>query len=157
MKNRIRIGIAAVMLTAADSHASPYYVATNGVDVLPGGTAGAPFASISFAAAQMSPGDTCIIRGGTYHDSVVLPVYGLVPVSGTNWLEYVYRRRTDRAERDLVYRLIVTTNLVSGAWTTNGVQKTGAEAIGEGFESVTNRLDTGSFSESFMRLRIEQY
>ncbi|GEM_PF-5147432 len=46
-----------------------FYVAPNGSDDADG-TESAPLASISAAAEKMHPGDTCIIRGGEYNESV---------------------------------------------------------------------------------------
>ena len=50
------------------SLSTEYYVATDGNDN-DAGTIGAPWATIGYAADQMSPGDTCYIRGGTYYIS----------------------------------------------------------------------------------------
>lgn len=58
--------------SAWSAQAADFYVATNGVDTVSGGSFGAPFATISYAAGEMSVGDTCLIRGGVYHDAVVL-------------------------------------------------------------------------------------
>jgi hypothetical protein len=47
------------------------YVSTSGSDSNPG-TLAAPFATIQHAVDQMSPGETCYIRGGSYHETVDL-------------------------------------------------------------------------------------
>ena len=52
-----------------------YFVATNGSDLNPG-TLTAPFQHIQTAANQMQPGDFCIIRGGTYRETVRTVVSG---------------------------------------------------------------------------------
>ncbi|VGO16360.1 hypothetical protein PDESU_04951 [Pontiella desulfatans] len=52
--------------------AADVYVATNGVDAGSSSSIGAPFATVSYAASKMSAGDTCYIRGGSYHDEVIL-------------------------------------------------------------------------------------
>jgi GH35 family endo-1,4-beta-xylanase len=87
---------------------------------------------------------------------VVLPAFEMVSDAGTNWMEYVYRRRNDHALRGLVYTVEVATNLVSGTWTTNGVNEVGSAVLDDEFDSVTNRVSTGNRPEQFMRLRIEQ-
>ncbi|VGO19625.1 hypothetical protein [Pontiella sulfatireligans] len=87
---------------------------------------------------------------------IVLPTSGIDADTGMNWLEYVYRRRTDAAVRGLEYRVEAGTNLVEGVWLTNDVQEVASGLIDAGFESVTNRLDIGLDSESFIRLRIQQ-
>jgi len=48
-----------------------YYVATNGNDAA-AGTYEAPFATISKAVSQMNSGDRCIIRGGRYHEEIIV-------------------------------------------------------------------------------------
>jgi hypothetical protein len=48
-----------------------YFVATYGNDNNPG-TFLEPFATIQKAATVMTPGDTCYIRGGTYHEAAVI-------------------------------------------------------------------------------------
>src|SRR4051812_15203372 len=49
-----------------------YYVATNGSDANPG-TAANPFHSIAYALTRLSPGDTLLVRGGTYAERVLNP------------------------------------------------------------------------------------
>ena len=56
---------------AAQVRAADYYVATNGSDSA-AGTWGAPFATIQKAADTVAAGDTVYIRGGTYHEEVVI-------------------------------------------------------------------------------------
>jgi hypothetical protein len=45
--------------------AATYFVSIDGMDINPG-TKAQPFRTIQKAADVMGPGDTCIIRGGTY-------------------------------------------------------------------------------------------
>lgn len=47
-----------------------YYVSTTGSDANPG-TLSHPFKTIQKAASMMSAGDTCIIKGGTYRETVI--------------------------------------------------------------------------------------
>jgi len=49
--------------------AAAYYVAPSGVDINPG-TSRLPFQTIGKAASIMLPGDTCLIRSGTYRETV---------------------------------------------------------------------------------------
>ncbi|MDF7801294.1 Ig-like domain-containing protein [Pontiellaceae bacterium B1224] len=58
------------LMTLAVSN-SAYYVSTTGNDTN-SGTFAEPFATIQHAVDTMSPGDTCYIRGGSYHESVDL-------------------------------------------------------------------------------------
>ena len=62
--------ILTALVTSTASGAN-YYVATNGTDSADGSLA-TPFATIQAAANAMAPGDTCHIRGGTYHEQVVI-------------------------------------------------------------------------------------
>ena len=67
----VRVFSGVLALAATCAQATDYYVATNGNDSA-AGTIGAPFATIQKAANSMvSAGDTCYIRGGTYHEEVV--------------------------------------------------------------------------------------
>jgi hypothetical protein len=50
--------------------ASNYYVSTSGSNSNPG-TLAQPFRTVQRAATIMLAGDTCYIRGGTYHEAVV--------------------------------------------------------------------------------------
>jgi hypothetical protein len=87
--------------------------------------------------------------------SSILPMLGIVPESGTNWLEYVYRRRSDYAARGLSYTVEANTNLVSGTWSTNGVLYAGYGSVNDEIDSVTNRISTETFPKQFIRLRVE--
>ncbi len=58
---------AVVTLLQAPYAGNSYYVATNGVDNPQHGTLGAPFASLQYAAGVAKPGDTVLVRGGTYN------------------------------------------------------------------------------------------
>ncbi|VGO16317.1 hypothetical protein PDESU_04908 [Pontiella desulfatans] len=80
MKLIYRMGSLLLGISALNANAATYYVATNGVDILSGGASNTPFATIQYAADQMNAGDTCYIRGGSYHEDVV--VDGLVGSAG---------------------------------------------------------------------------
>jgi hypothetical protein len=87
--------------------------------------------------------------------STLLPVYGMTEENGTNWFEYVYRRRSDFQARGLSYTVEAATNLVDGTWSTNGVLDAGYGTIDTAIDSVTNRVSTEEFPEQFIRLRVE--
>lgn len=56
--------------------ASVYYVSTTGNDITGTGTQSKPWKTIQKAADTMTAGDTCIIRGGTYRETVTLKTSG---------------------------------------------------------------------------------
>ena len=85
--------------------------------------------------------------------SVFLPTY----TSDAAYIEYVHRERSDAASRGLDYTVQSTAMLTLPAWADDStITYVGKGAINGDFDSVTNRLDTGSGSEYFIRLRIEQ-
>jgi hypothetical protein len=63
---------AVVTLLQAPYTGTTYYVATNGVDNPQHGTMAAPFASLQYAAAAAKPGDTVLVRSGTYNKLLTL-------------------------------------------------------------------------------------
>jgi dienelactone hydrolase len=69
---------------------------------------------------------------------------------GTNGMEVVYHRRTGG---DLVYTLEGSSNLVSGAWSTDGISETGVGSVDADYEAVTNALP--SEDAGFARLSVE--
>jgi len=81
------------------------------------------------------------------------PTFQMVVESGTNWLQYVYRRRTDPGS-GLTYHLDLTGDLASGSWTNSGYTETGVGAIDTHFESVTNRIAVTGNHSLFIRLRV---
>lgn len=87
--------------------------------------------------------------------ATLLPAFSMVSDSGTNWVEYVYRRRNDHVLRGLVYRVETTTNLVSDSWNTNGVIEVGSAALDDEFDTVTNRISAEVEDQQFIRLQIE--
>jgi hypothetical protein len=80
--------------------------------------------------------------------------FGLKFAGGTNWLEYVYPKRSD-PNSGLLYYLQLTTNLVTPVWTNSGYTVTGSGPLTNGFLSVTNRIETNLKSQQFIRLIIE--
>ncbi|MEW9516568.1 right-handed parallel beta-helix repeat-containing protein [Streptomyces tubercidicus] len=57
---------------AAAATGTTYYVATNGDDNA-AGTSAAPLKTINKAAEKAQPGDTVLVRGGTYREEVIFP------------------------------------------------------------------------------------
>jgi hypothetical protein len=61
----------AIGLAAIRANATTYYVATNGSDSFPGTNLSAPFQTIQQASAVAVAGDTCCIRAGVYHETLI--------------------------------------------------------------------------------------
>lgn len=74
-----------LLSSSAVSHATEFFVSTAGNDGHTG-TSEQPFRTIGKASSVMRPGDRCVIRGGTYRET-------LVPPSGTAQEPVVYRAR----------------------------------------------------------------
>lgn len=112
MKTRVILCLI-LLVNAVD--AAEYHVATNGVDRARG-TSDQPFRSIQQAADRLQPGDTCVLHGGVYRESVrpansglpgqpirfvsasneTVVVTGLDPVTGwTRHEGHVYRAKLE--------------------------------------------------------------
>jgi hypothetical protein len=90
--------IAATFGLAGDAEAASFYVSPKGNDAKPGTSVGAPLRTIQKAVNAAKPGDTILVRGGTYRETVSTPRSGtsqaritiqnyqneVVTVSGTN-------------------------------------------------------------------------
>jgi len=63
---------AVITLLQAPYTGKTYYVATNGVDSATHGTLASPFASLQYAASVTKPGDTVLVRAGTYNKLLTL-------------------------------------------------------------------------------------
>ncbi|MDF7798618.1 sulfatase [Pontiellaceae bacterium B1224] len=72
--------------------------------------------------------------------------------NGTNYLNLIYRRRTDAEERGLDYQVGAATNLTEAM--TNGTEQAGAGLLDSDFEIITNRISTNVQAVQFMQLRI---
>jgi len=70
MKHALKLALVLWAVLTTGSHAGDYYVSTTGSDTNPG-TLAEPFATIQHAVGVLVAGDTCHIRGGTYHEEVV--------------------------------------------------------------------------------------
>ena len=71
MKNLSILAVLLALLLCLLAFATDYYVATDGNDSNPG-TLAEPFATIQKAADEMSAGDTCYIRTGSYHETATM-------------------------------------------------------------------------------------
>jgi hypothetical protein len=87
-------------------------------------------------------------------DTGVQPDWRLMKAADTNFIEYVYRRRSDHEARGLAYWLETSTNLQESSWSSNLVIEIGSGPLVEGFESVTNRLPIDDESQQYIRLKI---
>jgi hypothetical protein len=85
--------------------------------------------------------------------AVYLPGYELLADGGSNYLNYVYRRRIDYADRGMTYEVGAGGNLLYEPLT-NATEYVNAGAIDAEFESVTNRISTDVESEQFMQLKV---
>lgn len=76
--------------------------------------------------------------------ATMLPtIEGPVDVGGTNYLDYVYRRRNDAGTRGLTYDVQFKTDLVSGSWvTTGGLGEAGVNPVDSAINEVTVTIPT---------------
>ncbi|MBE9565228.1 MAG: right-handed parallel beta-helix repeat-containing protein, partial [Proteobacteria bacterium] len=67
MKSRylLVLGLVAIFCLCGSAFATDYYVATNGDDGWPG-TEAQPWATLDYAVDQIAPGDTILVKSGTY-------------------------------------------------------------------------------------------
>ncbi|MDF7822726.1 BNR-4 repeat-containing protein [Pontiellaceae bacterium B12227] len=84
----------------------------------------------------------------------IMPIYSISEAGGTNWFNYIYKRRRDADVRNLTYEVQTATNLTSNAWT-NNAEKAGSAIIDTDYESVTNRISSDGKDQAFMRLKLE--
>lgn len=63
--------------------------------------------------------------------------------NGTNYLVYVYAKRTDAVELGLHYELVLNDDLTSGSWTNDSSYfEFPGTVISNGFAAVTNAVPT---------------
>lgn len=86
------------------------------------------------------------------NEAGIFPAWGLK----TGALEVVYRRRLDAVTRGLAYTVQAESNLVAGAWSTNGTLEIGSGIIDASFESVTNRIQVGNTTFGRVEIGLEQ-
>ena len=77
------LAVMSMLLSTQASHAATFYVATYGDDAN-AGTEELPFQTIQRGAWALSAGDTLIVRGGTYLETL----FWVIP-SGTSWSQPV--------------------------------------------------------------------
>jgi hypothetical protein len=83
------------------------------------------------------------------------PAHATTTGGETHFVEYIYARRIG-SESDLDYYLELATDLPSGNWTNSGYTELPVtEPIDAEFEAVTNRINTASQSNAFIRLNIK--
>ncbi|VGO19248.1 hypothetical protein [Pontiella sulfatireligans] len=74
---------------------------------------------------------------------------------GTNYIEYVYAKRTDAATRGLGYQLETNPDLIGGTWTNSCFVLIGSgELPGGAFDAVTNQVPMVG-NTGFIRLKVE--
>ncbi len=84
------------------------------------------------------------------------PMFSMVTLSGTNWMQYVHAQYTDAAARGLTYSVEHSENLVSsGSWTNTAIIAVGSGALDAGFNVYTNRADASGQPQRFLKLKIE--
>jgi hypothetical protein len=89
-------------------------------------------------------------------DQGIAPVKSIVSDGSTNYLEYIYARYSDYADRGLTYTIQVNDNLVIGTWTNSGytVEGVAVDGFGGGFDAVTNRVPAVD-AQKFIRTHVE--
>ena len=85
--------------------------------------------------------------------SAFLPTVSVSSIGGTNYLNYVYRRRIQYAADGLSYFVGSTTDLTGGS-PTNATEEAGSGAIDATYESVTNQVPVDTEAAQFMQLRV---
>ncbi|QHI70387.1 hypothetical protein [Tichowtungia aerotolerans] len=83
----------------------------------------------------------------------IFPMFGKTQEG--EFMEYVYRRRSDYETRGLGYSVELTDNLISNVWESAVDVEVGIGTVDEGFESVTNRIPMVGKSRQMIRLLIE--
>ncbi|VGO19742.1 Ig domain-containing protein [Pontiella sulfatireligans] len=104
------------------------------------------YASLAEFALGMDPS----VADGGSRDSA-----GMVDDGGTNYLEWVYSRRSDYVAQGLSYLLIDTTNLVNSSSSTNAADQILVGPLVDGYEPVTNRYVTDELAK-FIQFKIWQ-
>jgi hypothetical protein len=69
-----------------------------------------------------------------------------------DWLYYVFEKRNDPS---LIYSVQSSTDLVSGTWTSNGVELVSESAMLNNFKTVTYRVPIAGKPRQFVRLKVD--
>jgi hypothetical protein len=82
----------------------------------------------------------------------------VLPTAGTSpeFMEYVYNRRRDAAERGLAYALNASTNLLAPWFPADPAWETGSAADDPYFETVTNQIPVAGQEQGFIQLEIRE-
>jgi len=98
-----------------------------------------------------------VLGGNPTNDdaAIVLPVYSF-PDADT-W-EYVYRRRSDAADRGLTYELLIEPDLTAAIWTNPVPTKyeTGTNTTDSVIHVVTNTIPTDVLDKTFLKLKVTE-
>lgn len=86
----------------------------------------------------------------------ILPVSTLAEERETNYLNYVYRRSTDAASAGLTYDVVAGTDLVMGKMRNTTEEDGSSGDLGNGYQSVTNRVPVDTEAKQFMKLKVER-
>lgn len=89
------------------------------------------------------------------NDQGHVPTSAMTAAGGTNWLQYVYYERADKAVVGLSYYPERGTDLVYTNWATSGIEFVGTGVLDIDYNTVTNRIPTTAENKQFLRLRIE--
>ena len=84
-----------------------------------------------------------------------IPTCTLLEDDGAEWVDYVYRRRTDAATRGLSYEPQYSTTLNIDSWSSTGFTETGITPIDSDFEYVATRILAEGIDQVFIRLKIQ--
>jgi hypothetical protein len=85
--------------------------------------------------------------------ATIQPTGSITQEGGINWFVHVHNERTD--DGDLTFTVQLNTNLVSGTWTSTGVEFVDESGVdGNGFKSVTNRISADAETQQFLRLEV---
>lgn len=91
MNRPIRLRLTSILsfllLFSIYSSATSYYVSTSGSDTNTGSIS-APYATVQYGFNQLTPGDSLLLRGGTYFEKIYCNVSGTIgsPITITNYL-----------------------------------------------------------------------
>ncbi|MEX0321759.1 MAG: hypothetical protein AB3N63_06335 [Puniceicoccaceae bacterium] len=85
--------------------------------------------------------------------SIIAPTFTMVHDAGTDWMEVVYRMRSNPL-LGLSYTLETTSSLMANDWNSVGSTHEGAEVINSEVNAITNRVSIQAQPELFLRLRV---
>ncbi|MBN2162855.1 MAG: hypothetical protein JXR25_09930, partial [Pontiellaceae bacterium] len=83
-----------------------------------------------------------------------VPIFAVEQNGATNYLDYIYGRRTNGVVLGLAYEVQLAIGAVSNGWVNSGYSVTGSTGLGDGFESVTNRIDDWGTTNLYLRVAV---